>query len=109
MTETDPMPIALPYGSAPPPPSADQRMRAAKWLVGGGVALAVVGGCFLIGVLILSEMPPSFSAPGPPAVLKPREYLLMAVLYLMAFACFGTAVLLLWRGVRGLVAIMNGD
>jgi hypothetical protein len=106
-----PMPIALPYRTAPAPPSADHQIRAAKILIAAGVAVAIVGGCFLVGVLAICSGQQAAFAPTPkvaPTTLTSSECFLLAILYLLAFTCFGSAATLLWKGVRILLGVAKG-
>ena len=65
-------------------------------LVFGGLGLVFLGGCFLIGVLILNFAVNEQVPPG----MRPGQVLLCVVLYAVAAGCFGGAVYLLYRGVR---------
>jgi hypothetical protein len=72
-----------------------------------GLALIGLGGCFLVGVLsLVTSMSPSVNAAAP-AIPSPSHYVLMAVLYALAFACFAAAAFLLVLGVRWLYRIMH--
>ncbi len=61
-----------------------------------GLGLIVLGGCFLIGVLISQDG--SFGK-GKPTIL------FLAALYTMAFICFAAAACVLWIGLRKLIRI----
>lgn len=65
-----------------------------------GLGLIVVGGCFLIGVLLCSQNVGSANSFGIPFSV--------AVLYLLAFCCFAGAVWLLLIGIRRLILIARG-
>lgn len=100
MTHADPLPYAVPA----PRPGARAGDGAA--ILFAGLGLICLGGCFLIGVMSMVS-PQSFNpiapAPGPFTV---AQWLLMAVLYLLAFAHFAGAVLL-YVGTRALLRVMN--
>jgi hypothetical protein len=74
-------------------------MAAATVIAGLGIALIVLGGCFLIGVLLCINGSSGGGA---------GQFPLLIVLYLLAFACFGGALVLLFMGVKRLFAIMLG-
>ena len=96
-------PDTLPYAS-PRPSDAPLRFSS----VSGGVALLfaglgmiLLGGCFLIGIVILfSQGTVSQSYVYWPIALKVLPW----VLYALAFGCFATAVWLMVAGVRWLYA-----
>ena len=94
---TPDVPTALPY--ATPSAGSGSPTVAASVIAGIGLALVVLGGCFLIGVLgcVSSTGNASFGL-----------VMLTIVLYLLAFACFGGALWLLFIGVRRLLGIMRG-
>jgi hypothetical protein len=71
-----------------------------------GLALVALGGCFLIGVLVVVR-PGVLFGPQQPYTLAGADYALMAVLYLFAGACFVGALILLIAGVRGLLQAMR--
>lgn len=88
-------PVALPY--ATPMTRAGSPTTAAAVISFLGLGLIVLGGCFLIGVLLCSGDFRGANRFGIP--------LLVAVLYFIAFACFGGAVWLLVIGIRRLLVI----
>lgn len=90
-------PTTLPY--ATPAVRAGSPTAAAALVSGVGLGLIVLGGCFLIGVLICGDSPRAGAF---------ELSLLAVVLYILAFACFGGAVCLLFIGIRRLIAIMRG-
>ena len=75
-------------------------------IVLGGLGLVVLGGCFLVGVLSLVSPGLSFSRRAPNALSGP-EWVLMVVLYLLAFACFAGAASMLFLGTRGLLRVLR--
>ena len=64
-------------------------------LMFGGLGLIFLGGCFLIGVLILNNV----STVNGKAFTS-GELLLMTVLYVASFGCFGGAAYLITLAVR---------
>lgn len=93
---------ALPYAHFEPRPAS--RGWAGAAIIGGGLGLILLGGCFLIGVL-------SIVHPGGPSGTRPLPVsatALMWVLYILAFACFGGAAIMLFSGTRSLLRIMRG-
>ena len=69
----------------------------------GGLALVVLGGCFLIGALALL----SNFALAPPAQLPVwslRDSIYLGVLYTIAFACFAAAAWVIVLAVKRLLA-----
>ena len=96
----------LPYAVPAPKPGA--RAWAGAAIVFGGLALVGLGGCFLIGVLAIVTPPQTFqAAPPPPTTFTAGQWLLMMVLYLLAFGCFAGAATLLYIGTRALLRVMN--
>jgi hypothetical protein len=84
MTESNPNPPELSY--ATPDGAGPSPLAAAVWIAIVGLGLIFLGGCFLIGVLIVKQMP--FRSP-----------IFTGVLYLCAAGCIGGAV---WALVAGL-------
>jgi len=96
-----PIPIAIPYGTDTPPPSA--RIWAAAVLLFASLGLMVVGGCFLIGVMLVTTN--GFTVA--PKVWTLRHDLLLVVLYLLAFTCFASAAILFVRTAAGLYKVLT--
>ena len=96
----DPQPISY---AQPQPREPEQHSS-----VAGGVAmlfmslgLILLGGCFLVGVLLMYSKDMIDSSPIYwPAALKMLPWLL----YLLAFGCFGAAVWMMMAGVRWIYA-----
>lgn len=64
---------------------------------GTGLGLIGLGGCFLIGVMIMTNAGNTVmaaSTPTPPALL------LLITLFLMAFVCFISAAAMIYQGVQ---------
>lgn len=70
-------------------------------LLTGGLGLVLLGGCFLIGVLLniqrTTVMQTKFAT---------ADVILMTVLYLAAFGCFIGATILIIRGGHGLIRLL---
>jgi hypothetical protein len=80
------------------------RIIAATAVLFGGLTLIVIGGCFLIGVMLLTTNSfGNWPAGGPPP-LSLRATILLVLLYVSAFACFGGACWMIVSGVRDLYA-----
>jgi hypothetical protein len=73
-------------------------------IVAGSLGLIVLGGCFLYGVLELVR--PGDLNPGPHEGFSSAVSVLLVVLYVMAFACFAAAAVLLAVGLWGLTRIL---
>ena len=106
---TPPAPTGAPgepiaYASVAPRTNA--RVWAGAAIVMAGLALVVLGGCFLIGVLLINTN--GFSIAGGPPALPPRSVVLMVVLYALALWSFGAAGFLMVTGVRGLYHVLRG-
>jgi len=95
----------IPY--APPENFGRPRLAAAVWIALIGLALIVLGGCFLMGVMgLLNPSFLTFNSPGTASSLPARNLVLVIVLYACAFGCFGVALALLIRGLRILFQIV---
>ena len=84
-------PSALAY--ATPAPNTGSPVAAGVWITVAGLALIFLGGCFLIGVMICTQ------------VNKAGNSMFVMVLYALAFLCFTAAVLFLFLGIRKLLAV----
>jgi hypothetical protein len=82
------------------------RVWAGVAIVFAGLVLILLGGCFLIGVMMVTTN--GLSIAGGPPTLPGRAVALLVVLYALAFASFGAAVFLLVMGVRGLYLMLRG-
>lgn len=60
-----------------------------------GLGLIALGGCFLIGILILID-----SSRFSPTPWTARHYILLNVLYTLCFACVAGAVTVLFLGIK---------
>jgi hypothetical protein len=87
--------VSLPY--ATPAPTPGSPVAGGVWITFAGLALIVLGGCFLIGVMICSFNPnAASSSPGMGFII---------LLYVMAFLCFIAAVFLMVLGIGKLLAV----
>jgi hypothetical protein len=100
----------------PDEPRPRHRPRGAQVWAGavlllGGLMLIFLGGCFLIGALLIA-LPgivnpcPDPGAPPPTAAWQPEEVFLFVVLNGLSLACFISALVLMLLGVRGLLRIL---
>jgi len=97
----------LSYAAAAQP--TGWRVWAAAVLAATGLVLIALGGCFLIGVLVLFYPSLAF---GPTTVhLTPTwswgTYLFASVLWVLAMICFISAAWLLWVSVSGLLRALS--
>ncbi len=103
MTDVEPVTYAT--------PAVRPATRLWVWalLVFTGLTMVMLGGCFLIGVmlivtdgLLLSPFAPSTQP------LTNAQVVLTLVLYVLAFLSFAAAALLLFLGIRGLLRTLGG-
>ena len=88
--------------ATPADPTRPSRITAAAMIFIGGIALIPVGGCFLIGILLILKN--GFVA-GPPNVLSPADWMLVAILGGLGLACFAGAVTVIIIGLKALLRI----
>jgi hypothetical protein len=84
------------------------RVWAGAALLAGALVLVILGGCFLVGALILVRPEVVQPAAVEPSPLSPEGSFLLRTLYLLAVACFLGALLLFFQGARGLIRILLG-
>ena len=94
-----------PITYATPAPRVGPRVWAGFAIIFAGLALIVLGGCFLIGVMLTVSNGFNMTATKP---LTGNQLGLVFILYALAFASFGGALWLLFVGVRGLLQVMRG-
>ena len=76
-------------------------------LLGGGLGLIVLGGCFLIGIWIMIG---AHALDGPnTGNWSSQSFILMLVLYAFAFACLLGAAILIIAATRALLGLIKGD
>lgn len=100
----EPTSIKVPLAYATDAPRPASRVGAAVALVGAGIALVLLGGCFLIGILILVKAPVG-GLPGTVPPLTPSQVGLMVALYALASVCLIGALVLFVAGARSLIRI----
>jgi hypothetical protein len=91
-------------GDHAPRAGSGARVWAGAVIIAGGLGLIVLGGCFLYGVLELVK-PHAFN-PALHEGASTAVSVLMVILYVMAFACFAGAAVLLVIGLWGLTRIL---
>ncbi len=79
-----------PVSYATPTPRSGARVWAGAVILFAGLAMIVLGGCFLIGVMLTVD--DGFNLNGPTPKLTNAEQVLVIVLYGLAFASFGGAI-----------------
>lgn len=94
----------LPYASPAASPRGPKVWAGALFLA-TALGLVALGGCFLIGAMCL--LAPELLVANARVVWTPRTYLLLATLYLLAFAAVAGAVVLFFLGVRTLLRIAS--
>ena len=93
-----------PVAYATPAPRPGSRVWAGAVIVLAGLSLIVLGGCFLIGVML--TVADGFNM-NPTPVLSAAERIFVLVLYLLAFASFAGALCLLFIGIRALLHVLR--
>jgi hypothetical protein len=93
----------LPYAVAEP--SFAHKIWAGAAIVAAGLGLIVLGGCFLIGVMLLSAN--GFGPNASAVPLTRASLVLICVLYALAFVTFACAVLVLVAGLRALFKVVH--
>ena len=86
------------------------KIWASAVLMVGGLAMVVLGGCFLIGVMLIITnffciSPPPTGSEFDPAELRLSQQTFVKVLYALSFTCFGVAVMLLVTAVKRLIRL----
>ncbi|MDB5173360.1 MAG: hypothetical protein JWO87_1150 [Phycisphaerales bacterium] len=104
MNDATPSDTSIPY--ATPAPRTASRLWAGVFIAFAGLCLILLGGCFLIGVLIMVHPELTFGGRNPPPATL-AHYVLLAILYLLGFLCFGAAAAVLIRGLKVLFAYMR--
>ena len=102
LSEAPPLAYATPVGRVV------SRGWAGAAVILGGLCLIALGGCFLIGVLVLvTRIDFNGNTAAVPAPLTVPQGILMFVLYVLAFASFAGAGAMLVAGTRGLLRFMR--
>lgn len=98
MTPPDPIPYATVS-------SGRTRLWASTAILFAGLALIVLGGCFLIGVLSITTY--QYGFPTPALSQSSQFHFQVILLYSLAGACFLGAIVLLVLGLKGLFKVMG--
>jgi hypothetical protein len=88
------------------------RVWAGAVLLLAGLGLVVLGGCFVIGILLdvnSSVAAPTGAAAPPPRTWEALDYYVFVCLHVLALACFAGAALLFVVGARGLLHVLYGE
>ena len=91
---------SAPLAYATPAPRVGSRGWAGAAVILGGLCLVLLGGCFLIGVMMLVTRIDFNANTRAPAPLTAPQVVPMLVLYGLAFASFAGAVAMLVAGDR---------
>jgi hypothetical protein len=97
------MPVQIEY--AMPTPTYGQKVGAGIAILLAGLGLTVLGGCFLVGVMLMSAN--GFNNTTPPQPLNSSELVLLYILYVLAFISFVGAVFIFLAGIRSLLRVMR--
>ena len=81
------------------------RVWAAIWVTVTGFILAGISGCFFIGIMALNN--PAMVGNKTATIWTPQNYLLAAVLYIIAFGFLAGAVVTIVAGVRRLLTLIT--
>ena len=98
--------VLLEYAGGNPGAPTRSRVWAGVAVCMAGLGLIVLGGCFLVGVMLVVTQ--GFATPKLSGSLGPAALALMGVLYLLAGICFLAAAAVFFLGIRGLVRLMHG-
>ena len=90
--------------ATPLPARPSSRTLAGALLLFGGLALVLLGGCFLIGILMTIQHG-GFNGAAQPLPITPAEWGFIAVLSVLALASLAGAVIVLYLGVRALLRV----
>src|SRR5437016_3556909 len=104
MSQTTTEPVEIGY--ATPAPRSSARVFAASMILIGGIALVVLGGCFLIGVQMTIEHV-WFNGASNQLPLTRAEMVFVAVLSLLCAGSIAGAVTLLIVGTRALLRVIR--
>ena len=83
------------------------KIWASAVLMFGGLAMVVLGGCFLIGVMLIITNNFCFLSPptGSATELTLSQQTFVKVLYALSFSCFGVAATLIVTAVKKLIRL----
>lgn len=80
------------------------QVKANAVILSGGLVLILLGGCFMIGVMI-TLVPPIFNNNCNSLFLEPNVQNFRRVLYFLGFLCFGASFVLIVTAIRRLINI----
>ena len=89
-----------------PAPSYVHKVAAGIAILFGGLSLIVIGGCFLIGVMLITNRGFNSTMAGQP--LGNSALVLVIVLYTLAACAFVAAVSVISVGVKSLLGVLRG-
>ena len=92
---------------ATPPPRAGPNAWAGEAILLGGLGLVFLGGCFLIGALVVTETARENMVQGLGGLTR-SMVVLLCVLYLATLACFAGAAALIVTATRALLRMVRG-
>lgn len=97
-----------PIASVPYATPVTQRVTpwAGAAIIFGGVALILMGGCFMIGAMTTINGE-GFGGRLPPSSLTGPQIFFVGTMYLLAIACFVGAGVMLTAGTRALLRLMG--
>jgi hypothetical protein len=98
--ETEQLAYAIPV------PSYANKVWAGTAILFAGLGLVVLGGCFLIGVMLLSSNG-FFTLNNGSVPITRSGMILICVLYLLAFISFASAAVVLITGLRALFRVLR--
>jgi hypothetical protein len=86
------------------------QLRVSAFLMVGGLAMVVLGGYFLIGVMLFvtnfyESWDPVTSSECSPTGIMSSQQTFVKVLYTLSFTCFGVAAMLLITAVKRLIRL----
>ncbi|MEY3868161.1 MAG: hypothetical protein RLZZ338_2052 [Cyanobacteriota bacterium] len=77
-----------------------ERVKANTVILGGGLGLILLGGCFMIGVMLTVLF-----VNGDCLQIERKVEIFRSVLYFLGFLCFGGAFILIVTAIRALITI----
>ena len=100
-----PDPKPLPY--ATPVATTTNKTWAAVAITFAGLGMAVIGGCFLIGVMLTNDGYSPLASQSAIVAQMSNNRVLLVVLYIAAIISFVASGVLIISGVRALLAIVR--
>src|SRR5438046_674261 len=96
-------PVRLTYATPATSPSYTHKVWAGVAIAIVGLGIAIVGGCFLIGIMIITNNGFNASSKG----LTPSANGLVVVLYVLATLAFSVAAWVLFKALAGLFRVLR--